>query len=159
MWRLLYRRPDGSFLIETENNWPYHVVPDDPLFTEVAKAALKVDVPLEPAPVEEVVTEPPPPSPPPVPRVISRRQLLIALTQAGLITEAEALAAAQTGAVPEAIDGFFATLPSAQQIAARITWATMTQVERHHPLVQGVINAQLATAEQVDALFTAAAAL
>jgi hypothetical protein len=32
-------------------------------------------------------------------------------------------------------------------------------VERHHPLVHAVIDAQLATAEQVDALFTAAAAL
>jgi hypothetical protein len=98
-------------------------------------------------------------APPPVPSVITRRQLLIALTTAGLITEAEALAAAQTGAVPEAIDEFFSTLPSAQQTAARITWATMTQVERHHPLVHAVIDAQLATAEQVDALFTAAAQL
>jgi hypothetical protein len=98
-------------------------------------------------------------APPPVPEVISRRQLLIALVAAGLITETEALAAAQTGAVPAAIDAFFGTLPSAQQIAARITWATMTVVERHHPLVHAVIDAQLATAEQVDALFTAAAAL
>jgi hypothetical protein len=98
-------------------------------------------------------------APPPVPSVISRRQLLIALAQAGLITEAEALAAAQTGAVPAVIDAFFSTLPSAQQTAARITWATMTQVERHHPLIQGVIDAQLATAEQVDALFTTAAQL
>jgi hypothetical protein len=98
-------------------------------------------------------------APPPVPDVISRRQLLIALTAAGLITEAEALAAAQIGAVPAAIDAFFSTLPPAQQTAARITWATMTQVERHHPLVQGVINANLATAEQVDELFRAAANL
>jgi hypothetical protein len=98
-------------------------------------------------------------APPPVPNVISRRQLLIALTAAGLITEAEALAAAQTGAVPAAIDAFFSTLPPAQQTSARITWATMTQVERHHPLVQGVIDANLATAEQVDELFRAAAQL
>jgi hypothetical protein len=98
-------------------------------------------------------------APPPVPAAISRRQLLIALTSAGLITDAEALAAAQTGAVPAVIDAFFGTLPPAQQTAARITWATMTQVERHHPLVQGVIDANLATAEQVDALFRAAATL
>jgi hypothetical protein len=97
--------------------------------------------------------------PPPVPEVISRRQLLIALTAAGLITEAEALAAAKTGEVPAAIDAFFSTLPPAQQTAARITWATMTQVERHHPLVQGVIDANIATAEQVDALFRVAANL
>jgi hypothetical protein len=98
-------------------------------------------------------------APPPVPEVISRRQFLLALHASGLVTEQEVLAAAQTGAVPAAIDAFFATLPPAQQTAARITWATMTQVERHHPLVQAVIDAQLATAEQVDALFSAAANL
>jgi hypothetical protein len=32
----------------------------------------------------------------------------------------------------------------------------MTVVERDHPLIQAVINANLATAEQVDALFRAA---
>jgi hypothetical protein len=98
-------------------------------------------------------------APPPVPSAISRRQLLIALAQAGLITEAEALAAARTGEVPAAIDAVFSALPKEQALAARITWATMTVVERNHPLIQAVINANLATAEQVDALFRAAAEL
>lgn len=160
MWNLLYRRLDGSFVILTDNNWPYHVVPTDPLFAEVARAARNIDVPLEPEPVQEGVENPPPPSPPlAVPDIISRRQLLIALAQAGLITEAEALAAARTGDVPAAIDAVFAQLPGEQALAARITWATMTRVERSHPLVQAIINAQLATAEQMDALFQTAAAL
>jgi hypothetical protein len=98
-------------------------------------------------------------APPPVPSTISRRQLLIALTAAGLISEAEALAAARTGEVPAAIDAVFARLPPEQALAARITWATMTVVERDHPLVQAVIDAKIATAEQVQALFTAAAEL
>jgi hypothetical protein len=98
-------------------------------------------------------------APPPVPSAISRRQLLIALTAAGLITKAEALAAAKTGDVPAAIDTVFAKLPPEQTLAARITWATMTQVERDHPLVQAIIDAQIASAEQVDALFRAAAKL
>jgi hypothetical protein len=98
-------------------------------------------------------------APPPVPDAISRRQLLIALTAAGLITEAEALAAAKTGKVPAAIDAVFAALPKDQALAARITWATMTVVERDHPLIQAVIDAKIATAEQVDALFQAAAEL
>jgi hypothetical protein len=98
-------------------------------------------------------------APPPVPAVISRRQLLIALAKAKLITEAEALAAAKTGEVPAAIDAVFGALPKEQALAARITWATMTVVERDHPLIQAVINANLATAEQVDALFRAAAEL
>jgi hypothetical protein len=107
-------------------------------------------------PEEEAALQPGTVSPGPV---ISRRQFLLALHASGLVTEQEVLAAAQTGAVPAVIDAFFGTLPSAQQTAARITWATMTQVERHHPLVQAVIDAQLATAEQVDALFTTAAQL
>jgi hypothetical protein len=98
-------------------------------------------------------------APPPVPSAISRRQLLIALAQAKWITEAEALAAAKTGEVPAAIDAVFAALPKEQALAARITWATMTVVERDHPLIQAVIDAKLATADQVDALFKAAAEL
>jgi hypothetical protein len=98
-------------------------------------------------------------APPPVPAAISRRQLLIALGHANWITEAEALAAAKTGEVPAAIDAVFGALPKEQALAARITWATMTVVERDHPLIQAVIDAKVATAEQVDALFKAAAEL
>jgi hypothetical protein len=98
-------------------------------------------------------------APPPVPAAVSRRQLLIALTQAKLITEAEALAAAKTGEVPAAIDEVFSLVPKEQALAARITWATMTQIERSHPLLQAVIDAKLVTAEQVDTLFREAAKL
>jgi hypothetical protein len=98
-------------------------------------------------------------APPPVPSAISRRQLLIALAQANLITEAEALAAARTGEVPAVIGKVFAALPKDQALAAQITWATMTVVERHHPLIQAVIDAKIATPEQIDALFRAAADL
>jgi hypothetical protein len=98
-------------------------------------------------------------APPPVPTVISRRQLLIALANAKLITEAEALAAAKTGEVPAAIDAVFAALPKEQALAARITWATMTVVERDHPLIQAVIDAKIVTAERADALFRQAAEL
>jgi hypothetical protein len=150
-WKLLHRRSDGTFVIETEQGWPYHVTADDPLFAEAAQAAQGKDLPPEPA-VQ-------PAAAPSVPVVISRRQLLIALVQAKLITEVEALAAAKTGEVPAAIDAVFAALPTDQALAARITWATMTVVERDHPLIQAVINANLATANQVDALFKAAAEL
>jgi hypothetical protein len=98
-------------------------------------------------------------APPPVPAAISRRQLLIALAQAKLITEAEALTAAKTGEVPAVIDKVFAALPEDQALAARITWATMTVVEHDHPLIQAVIRAKIATPEQIDALFRAAATL
>jgi hypothetical protein len=95
-------------------------------------------------------------APPPVPNVITRRQLLIALAQAKLITEAEALAAAKTGEVPAVINKVFTALPKEQALAAQITWAAMTVVERDHPLIQAVIDAKIATPEQIDALFRAA---
>jgi hypothetical protein len=100
---------------------------------------------------------PPAPGPEPVPDVISRRQLLIAVAAAGFISAEEALAAAQTGAVPTAIAGIFDLLPAGQALAARITWATMTEVYREDPLIHAITAAGVATAEQVDALFRAAA--
>jgi hypothetical protein len=118
------------------------------------EAVVRDATPAEVAEIEAVRN-----APPPVPSAISRRQLLIALTAAGLITEAEALAAAKTGEVPAAIDAVFAALPKEQALAARITWATMTVVERDHPLIQAVIDAKIVTAEQADALFRQAAEL
>jgi hypothetical protein len=56
---LLHRRTDGTFVI-TYNGKPYHVTQDDPLFTEVATAAVGVDLPPEPGPPAEVVLPQPP---------------------------------------------------------------------------------------------------
>ncbi len=66
---------------------------------------------------------------------ISRRQLLLGLAAEGLITGEEALAAAQSGAVPAAVEAIFTQLPAGEQLAARITWAAMSQAERSNPLV------------------------
>ncbi len=101
----------------------------------------------------------PPPPALVVPASISRRQLLLAMAGAGLITDAEALAAATTGAVPAAIDAVFAQLPAAEALAARITWATMGVAERDHALITALIAAGLATSAEVDALFVAGAAI
>jgi hypothetical protein len=128
--------------------------------TRIMKVTVGGDVVLRDAtPAEVAEIEAVRNAPPPVPSAISRRQFLIALMQAGLITDAEALAAAKTGEVPAAIDAVFARLPPEQALAARITWATMTAVERDHPLIQAVIDAKIATAEQADALFRQAAEL
>ncbi len=101
--------------------------------------------------------QPPEPAPEPVPRVTSRRQLLIALAAAGFISAEEALAAAQTGAVPAATARIFDRLPAEQALAARITWATMTEVYRGDPLIGALVAAGVATSEQVDAVFRVAA--
>lgn len=101
----------------------------------------------------ELLPYDPPPQPPVVPPRITRRQLLLALVAAELITPAEGLAAAQSGAVPAAIDGAFAVLAEGDALAARITWATMTLVYRSDPLIAALIAHEVATAEAIDALF------
>lgn len=97
----------------------------------------------------------PPTQPAPVPASISRRQLLLGLTGLSLITGEEALAAAQTGAVPAAIDVFFGNLPPDQELAARITWASMSICEREHPLVAALAAANNLSTEDIDDAFRA----
>jgi hypothetical protein len=147
---LTFRRANGTF-VGIVNQAPYHIVQSDPLFLDaVAMAAVMGDaLPYEPAP------EPMPPAP----IVLTNRQLFIALNLTGFITEAEALAAARMGAVPAAIDTIFAELPDQDAFAARVTWATMREVSRNHPLISTMIAASLATSEQVDAIFTLGASI
>jgi hypothetical protein len=48
-------------------------------------------------------------------------------------------------------------LPAEQALAARITWAAMTEVYRQDPLIGAIVAAGVATAEQVDKVFRVAA--
>ncbi|MBR0653308.1 hypothetical protein GXW78_26885 [Roseomonas terrae] len=109
----------------------------------------------------EAFAPPPPPEPvaPVVPATISRRQMLLALVAGEVITAAEAWEAATVGAVPAAIDAVFAALPDADALAARITFATMIEVERAHPLIGAMIAAELVTEAEADSLFVLAATL
>jgi hypothetical protein len=93
------------------------------------------------------------------PIVLTNRQLFAALAMTGRITEAEALAAARMGTVPVAIDDVFAELPVQDAFLARLTWATMREVPRNHPLISAMVDASLATSEQVDGIFTLGASI
>jgi hypothetical protein len=84
---------------------------------------------------------------------ISRRQLLLGLAAEGLITGEEALAAAQSGAVPAAVEVIFAGLPQADQLGARLTWAAMSQAERRNPLVGLMATAHGISPSDLDALW------
>ena len=97
----------------------------------------------------------------PAPAVITltNRQLFFALALAGMITEAEALAAGRTGEVPAAVEAEFAKLPPTDAFLARLTWATMREVRRDHPLIAVMVAANLATDAQVDAVFALGASI
>jgi hypothetical protein len=99
------------------------------------------------------------PAPPPPPVVVTNRQLFAALALTGFIAEAEALAAGRTGAVPAMVDAVFASLPAQDAFLARLTWATMREVPRNHPLISAMVDANLATSEQVDGIFALGASL
>jgi hypothetical protein len=82
--------------------------------------------------------------------------MLIGLVQGGFITAAEGIAAAQTGAVPAAVQAVIDTLPSqAAKDAATITWASMSECDRDNALVAALAAAHSPplTSAQVDALF------
>lgn len=108
--------------------------------------------------------------PPPavVPSVISDRQFAQALALAGTITEAEALAWAARGELPEAMETAVSLIPEAdgQRFGARMMLAGATTFERNHPLTGqlGALLTNPATGEPydaaaLDALWTRAAAL
>jgi hypothetical protein len=107
-------------------------------------------------------------SPEPVPAIISDRQFAQALALAGTITEAEALAWAARGELPDAMEDALEQIPDAggQRFAARMMLAAATTYERHLPLTEqlGALLTNPATGEPydaaaLDALWTRAAAL
>ena len=84
---------------------------------------------------------------------LTPRQLFIGLATAGFISEAEAIAAAAGGAMPAAVEAAIAPLPPEAQLAARITWARMTLVNRTDPLVALLAASQGLGEAELDAFF------
>lgn len=97
------------------------------------------------------------PPPPPVPSSVSDRQFFQALALGGMISEAEALAAVQTGALPAPIAAIVDGLPD--QFGARMLLSGATTFERGHPLTDALAAALGYSPVQTDDLFRAAAAL
>lgn len=99
------------------------------------------------------------PPPPPVPGSVSDRQFFQALALGGMITEAEALAAVQTGALPPAFEAFVAALPSGEQFGARMALSGATIFRRDHPLTAAFGAASGKSPAEIDDLFRLAASL
>jgi hypothetical protein len=93
---------------------------------------------------EAVPPELPVYSPPSSPQVVTMRQARLALHAAGLLDQVTAAVAA---------------MPGPEGDAARIEWEFSSTVERSRPLVQSLAAALGWSEAQLDALFTAAAAL
>ena len=124
------------------------VIPADPMNADYQQFEVWVAQGNAPDPAPVIVL---------VPQSITKRQLLIEMATAGYISAAEALAAAQTGAVPSAVQTVINSLPATAQMGAQITWASMTMVPITDPLINAFAASQNLTQAQVNAFFTAAA--
>ncbi len=100
------------------------------------------------------------PPPPLVPNLISDRQFFQQAAISSLITQSEALAAVQTGAIPAVlqtvVDGIVDT---DEKFAATMLLSGATVFERNHPFTEAVGAALGWTSEQIDQFFTQAATL
>jgi hypothetical protein len=91
---------------------------------------------------------------------ISDRQFFQQAAFAGIITQAEALAAVQTGAIPAALQSIVDAIADPQQkFAAQMILSGATTFERNHPLTQSIGAALGWTEDQIDEFFRSAAAL
>lgn len=102
----------------------------------------------------------PAPYAPPPPQTISDRQFFQQAAIDGLITQAEALAAVQTGTIPASLQAIVDGIADAdQRFAATMLLAGATVFERYHPLTEAVGAAFGWTSAQIDTFFTQAAGL
>ena len=69
--------------------------------------------------------------------VMSRQAFCLALFRAKILSEADAIAAAQ-GEWPTALEALLTALPAAKAAEARIIWATSPQIHRLHPLLASI---------------------
>lgn len=99
------------------------------------------------------------PPTPAAPQSISRRQFFQQLAVQGIITQAEALAAVQTGAIPSEMATLVSALPAADQFAAQMKISGAADFLLSDPLTQELATAYSWTTTQLNALWTAAAAL
>ena len=99
---------------------------------------------MEPTPEEMRAALPP----------LTRRQVFIALHRLGLISAAEAVAAAATGTIPAALEPAFAALPEPDQTDARVTFAAFQMAYRLDPLTAMIAEAGDLSQTGIDDIWT-----
>lgn len=97
--------------------------------------------------------------PAPLPATISDRQFFQQLAIAGAISQAEALAAVKTGDIPANLQKVIDALPPDDKFNAEMLLSGATVFDRAHPMTGALGAAMGWKADQVDALWRAAAAL
>lgn len=103
---------------------------------------------------------PPPPAPPPAPVVdVSFWQFMMAAWKLDFITHEEALAAVRSRIMPAAFAAAMTGLPTDTRLEAELKFAGITRMQRSDPLFDLVAAANIATAEQIDGVFTLAAGI
>lgn len=152
---LKWSRPDGTFvgIVDGEE---YHVIPGEPYWAAAQAMAAVEMPPLEPQP-----EPPPPPTPeeqlaalPPV----SHAQIIAALIDADILTEAEGVDWI-TGTLPASVEAMIAALPAGQRTIARLRAIRPSSVVPTDPLVAALAASEGKSIEDLIAIFTAAAAL
>lgn len=83
---------------------------------------------------------------------LSRRDFCLGLASAGILPNADAIAAAR-GDWPDAMASFLTYLDAAQAVDAQIEWAAAGSIERMHPFVLSLASWLSMPDADVDALF------
>lgn len=102
--------------------------------------------------------EPAAPEPDPAPTIpefVTKRQFLIQLFRAGMVAAEEV--PTLTVQPPALMAAVLASMPTEMALEATLSWAAMTQVERHSPLTLAAAAAAGTTEQQLDEFFIAAA--
>lgn len=92
-----------------------------------------------------------------VPETITKRQMLIQMLRAGMIAPEEADSIASTP--PAFMAPIIAAMPEELALELKITWASMTSIDRHSPMVIAAGQAAGSSNEQMDQFFIAAASI
>lgn len=95
----------------------------------------------------------------PVPEAISDRQFFHGLALRGEVTEAEALAAVRTGAVPAAFQTFIDALPAEERFGATMLVSGAIEFRRSHLLTVAFSQAKGWTSEATDEFWRYCASL
>lgn len=133
-----------------------HVVIVEPGHTSWPDASARQDItPFVAEPVPEPTPEDIRAAIPP----LTRRQVFIALHRLGLISAAEAVAAAATGVLPSALEPAFANLSEPDQTDARVTFAAFQMAYRLDPMTAMIAAAAGMTEDQIDAIWTSFAGI